>query len=53
MAAVLVVDDVAANRDVVSTWSGHRGHRVREAGEGRAALVTARRAGRIWTRSSA
>jgi CheY-like chemotaxis protein len=43
MATVLVVDDVAANRDVVSTLLGHRGHRVLEAGEGHEALATARR----------
>jgi PAS domain S-box-containing protein len=43
MSTILVVDDVATNRDVVSTLLGFRGHRVIEAGEGNEALVLARR----------
>jgi len=43
MATILVVDDVATNRDVVSTLLGYRGHRVLEACEGNEALVKARR----------
>jgi PAS domain S-box-containing protein len=43
MSTVLVVDDVATNRDVVSTLLGYRGHRVIEACEGNEALLLARR----------
>jgi PAS domain S-box-containing protein len=43
MATVLVVDDVAANRDVVGTLLGYGGHRVLAACEGHEALMTARR----------
>src|SRR5882724_1110366 len=43
MSTILVVDDVATNRDVVSTLLGYRGHRVLEASEGNEALATARR----------
>jgi CheY-like chemotaxis protein len=43
MSTVLVVDDVATSRDVVSTLLGYRGHRVIEACDGNEALVLARR----------
>ena len=43
MATILVVDDLATNRDVVSTLLGYRGHRVLEACEGNEALEVTRR----------
>jgi PAS domain S-box-containing protein len=43
MATVLVVDDVANNREVVRTLLGYRGHRVLEAAEAAEALAVARR----------
>lgn len=43
MSIILVVDDVSANRDLVSTLLGYRGHRVLEACDGIEALATARR----------
>jgi PAS domain S-box-containing protein len=43
MATVLVVDDVANNREVVRTLLGYRGHRVLEAAEAVEALAMARR----------
>ena len=43
VATILVVDDLATNRDVVSTLLGYRGHRIFEACEGNEALVVARR----------
>lgn len=41
MATVLVVDDVAANRELVAMLLGYRGHEVIEAGDGADALVLA------------
>ncbi len=43
MATVLVVDDVANNREVVRTLLGYRGHRVLEAAAAAEALTLARR----------
>jgi PAS domain S-box-containing protein len=42
MATVLVVDDVASNREIVGTLLGYRGHRVLEAGAASEALALAR-----------
>ena len=42
MATVLVVDDVASNREIVGTLLGYRGHRVLEAGAAAEALTVAR-----------
>lgn len=42
MATILVVDDVAANRDLLTTLLGYRGHRLLEAADGAGALATAR-----------
>ena len=43
MATVLVVDDTAANRQLIVTLLGYRGHRTIEAADGREALALARR----------
>jgi PAS domain S-box-containing protein len=43
VATVLVVDDVAMNRELVRTLLGYRGHRVIEASEGAEALSLAHR----------
>jgi PAS domain S-box-containing protein len=42
MATVLVVDDIASNREIVGTLLGYRGHRVLEAGAASEALTMAR-----------
>ncbi|GIJ55367.1 hybrid sensor histidine kinase/response regulator [Virgisporangium aurantiacum] len=42
MATVLVVDDVASNREIVGALLGYRGHRVLEAGAASEALALAR-----------
>ena len=42
MARVLVVDDNAANRDLVVTLLGYRGHTALEAADGKAALAIAK-----------
>ena len=44
MAAILIVDDVPANRKVLATILGHHGHRVTEASDGREALAATRAA---------
>jgi len=43
MTTVLVVDDHRANRELITTLLGYRGHRTIEAGDGREALTLARR----------
>jgi len=42
MATILVVDDTAGNRDVLTCLLKHRGHRMLEASDGVDALITAR-----------
>ena len=42
MAIILVVDDVPANRDVLTTLLRHQGHRLLEAADGREGLAVAR-----------
>ncbi len=42
MATILVVDDLAANRDVLVTLLRYQGHRLLEAGDGRDGLALAR-----------
>ena len=41
MATILIVDDVAANRDLLVMILQHQGHRLLEAGDGRAGLAAA------------
>ena len=42
MATILIVDDVAANRELLVTLLRYRGHRVREAADGGQALEAVR-----------
>lgn len=42
MATILVVDDLAANRHVLTALLRHKGHRLLEAGEGQQALAVVR-----------
>ena len=41
MARILVVDDLALNRDYLTTLLRHQGHEVREANDGREAMQMA------------
>src|ERR1041384_3720649 len=43
MATILIVDDRAANRDLLATILGYKGHRVLEAGDGKEALASVKR----------